>query len=230
MRTKPVNHKQKFLARAVLMVWLGATSLLCSAEDGTADWQLKKAEDGIEVYSQPLSNSHFHRVKGVTIVTTELKSLLSFLQDESINTQWVPYSGGAELLQRKSSRESIVHFYVKSSWPFKDRDAVALFTVNQDPGNYSVHVAMSSLPDYIPQADNTVRMEQYQGYWQLAPLGDGRIRITYLNHIDPGGNIPSWIANPFAVKATWQALANLKQAITGYDKVAAHLDFIQEPP
>ena len=60
------------------------------------------------------------------------------------------------------------------------------------------------------ESDKAVRLKVNDGSWTLEPLDGGkRTRATYYLYTDPGGSIPSWIAN----KANTMALPDLFEAI-----------------
>lgn len=219
------HHSRRWYSRLVIFL---VCSFCACASAGENSWIEKKAASDITVHVREADNSPFHVIQGKTVVAANLATLVSFLQDEDINTQWVPYSGGAKLLDQVSPMRSIVHFQVKASWPFKSRDAIAAFEISQNPETKVLTISMENLPGYIPKQKNVVRMPSYGGYWKLTPIDSQMTEVVYQNHIDPGGNIPGWIANSFAVKTTWQALSNLKEQIAGYQNIAERLAFIKE--
>ncbi len=195
------------------------------------DWQPVTEKQGISVYQKNLSDSDFHAIRGRVRLDTGLRHLVAFLQDETINTQWVPYSGGAELLERPVPQQSLVYFVVEASWPFSDRDAIALFEISQQP-DMTLTITMASRPDHLPESPGKVRMQTYEGYWQLTPVSARQTDVLYQNHVEPGGNIPSWLANRVAVDTTWQALANIRAQLSAYqnpEAVNGRLRFIREP-
>ena len=39
-------------------------------------------------------------------------------------------------------------------------------------------------------------MAKSEGFWEVTPAGENRTHVVYESHADPGGRVPSWIANP----------------------------------
>ena len=192
------------------------------------DWVLEASNNDVNVYSRNWPSDAFREIKGETTVTASMRQLVSFLQDESINTQWVPYSGGAKVLERPDQYQTYVHFKMNAKWPFKDRDTVALFTLSQNELNNSVIIQLESAPERINMLKDRIRIKKFSGFWELIPQDNAQIHITYQTHLDPGGYLPAWMSNRVAYKSTLISLSNLKKQIVNYHNVSDHFLFIQE--
>ncbi len=192
------------------------------------EWVLEASNNDVNVYSRSWPSDAFREIKGETTVTASMRQLVSFLQDENINTRWVPYSGGAKILERPDQHQTYVHFKMNAKWPFKDRDTVALFTLSQNKNNKSVTIQLKSTPERISMLEDRIRIKKFSGFWELIPLNDAQIHITYQTHLDPGGYLPAWMSNRVAYKSTLTSLSNLKKQIVNYNNVSNHFSFIQE--
>lgn len=189
-------------------------------------WQPELEKHGISISSQMYSKG-IKTLKATAVTRSSLRKLVRFLQDETINTDWVPYSGGARILDRTSPFSTIVHFKINAQWPFKPRDAVAAFTLHQDETTREVSILIESLPDFIPLEKDFVRLETYHGYWVLRPIGK-EVYIEYVNTVDPGGFIPAWLSNQLAITTTFEAMHNLLTQLPDYTKQQPALEFIHE--
>lgn len=49
------------------------------------------------------------------------------------------------------------------------------------------------------------------GYWKLVPKNANETEVTYQVHTEPGGSVPSWLANKFVVDAPFNTLKALKE-------------------
>ncbi len=56
-----------------------------------------------------------------------------------------------------------------------------------------------------------MRVTQVDGFWKFTPKGAGQIEVTYQVHTEPGGDVPSWLANKFVVDAPFNTLKALKE-------------------
>jgi hypothetical protein len=75
-----------------------------------------------------------------------------------------------------------------------DRDAT--FRIWKSPpgqdGTIEVHfVAANDLGP--PPNPKYVRLTQVQGSWQVVPTADGKSRLIYTSHSDPGGSLPAFV-------------------------------------
>jgi hypothetical protein len=86
----------------------------------------------------------------------------------------------------------------------------ATFEKNFDGGKYRVSWEPIEVKEAAPPADGVVRITVNTGSWLLEPLDGGkRTRATYALFTDPGGSIPSFVAN----KANTTALPDLFAAV-----------------
>ncbi|MNO08734.1 hypothetical protein D3C81_2315520 [compost metagenome] len=49
------------------------------------------------------------------------------------------------------------------------------------------------------------------GLWKLVPKGAGEVEVTYQVHTEPGGSVPSWLANSFVVDAPFNTLKAMRE-------------------
>ena len=79
--------------------------------------------------------------------------------------------------------------------------------------SYSVYLLYSGVPIMmnIPEEKGFVRVAQVEGYWKFVPKGDNLTEVTYQVHTEPGGSVPSWLANKFVVDAPFNTLKALKE-------------------
>jgi hypothetical protein len=66
-------------------------------------------------------------------------------------------------------------------------------------------------PTYIPEEKGFVRVAQVEGFWKFVPKGADQTEVTYQVHTEPGGSVPSWLANKFVVDAPFNTLKALKE-------------------
>ncbi|OUS26727.1 hypothetical protein A9Q99_15995 [Gammaproteobacteria bacterium 45_16_T64] len=197
-----------------------------SASPQPASWRLEESDQGVEVYSRDSFDSAYREIKAQATVQSSLKKLISFLQDADINQQWVPYSGGVNIIDQPNSHTSYVHFLMNARWPFENRDSVAKFTLSQDTLSHVVTITILSIPDKIPPTLGRVRITKFSGEWRLAPTDANTTRITYQSHIEPGGFIPAWLSNSLSYTTTLKSLHNLRSLIGDYSYDQEQYPFI----
>ena len=65
----------------------------------------------------------------------------------------------------------------------------------EDEGSNRFHNRWEAVPGLVPAAPGAVRTPISSGSWDVKRLPDGQCRATYRFIVDPGGNIPSWLAD-----------------------------------
>ena len=73
---------------------------------------------------------------------------------------------------------------------------------------------MEGLPDYGPKKEDLVRIPSIKGYWLFEKLGAQKTKITYQVLANPGGSIPSWIANAGTVDSPFNTLKSLRKRLS----------------
>jgi len=64
----------------------------------------------------------------------------------------------------------VVYQVVSAPWPVSDRDIVTRSTAYIDPETSEAFVNIESLPDFIPEKNNCVRVRKLEGAWNILPL------------------------------------------------------------
>jgi hypothetical protein len=76
-----------------------------------------------------------------------------------------------------------------------------------------IRVNVTGIPDYIPTVEGIVRLAKANGYWLLTSINISNTAITYQMHVEPGGMIPAWLANPFIVNVPFSTFKELRNII-----------------
>jgi ribosome-associated toxin RatA of RatAB toxin-antitoxin module len=69
------------------------------------------------------------------------------------------------------------------------------------------------MADYLPLNDKNVRVPQLEGAWNIIPLSANQCRVVFRLHIEPGGEIPSWLANIAVIDTPYHTLTNLREMV-----------------
>ena len=77
-----------------------------------------------------------------------------------------------------------------------------------------VAIRVSAAPDYHPEQPERVRVRRALGLWLLEPLGEAQTRVTFTMHLEPGGGVPQWLINAQVVETPFDALTNLRTAVS----------------
>lgn len=188
------------------------TIFLFLRPDDNCDWKLRKADDGIVVYTRRVKDSPFDEFKAIVLIpNTSVISILNIILDVRNDTNLVPDCTESKILFQKGNHYFIHYFTIRAPWPVKDRDAIyeSVATVSDDGS--SARISLSPLGNYLAEKKNYVRMYNGLGYWELEEVADKSVKVTYQFHGDPAGKIPGWLANSVIVSNPFKTLQNLRK-------------------
>jgi hypothetical protein len=198
------------------------------AEQG---WE-KAAEDAdrqIVVYTRSVEGSPFKASRGVTTVEAALGAIVSLVSDADSYSEWMYNIKRSMLLEQVSRLENIIYIAQRFPWPVTDRDMVVYAKLHQDPDSKQIVITMKAVPGAYPEQDGHVRVTRMTGKWQLTPKGGNQVAVIYELHPDPGGYIPTRIANAYIVDTPLHTLRGLHRMIREPKYRDARLDTVMEP-
>jgi len=74
-------------------------------------------------------------------------------------------------------------------------------------------IELTARPNMYPKQDNKIRIPKLEGYWKLVPLDKMKTEVTFQVAAEPGGEIPSWLANAMVIDMPFHTLNNLKERV-----------------
>jgi len=184
-----------------------AVVLMGSAQ--AQDWVVAKDEQGIKVSLSEVAGSKYKAYQGVTTINASVARLKALQEDVAGACAWIHECKSQKLLKHEGDR-SWTYTQFNTPWPVTPRDSVLEVTTVTAPDG-SITRNLKALPDYVPAERGFVRVAQVQGYWKLVPKGPQATEVTYQVHTEPGGSVPSWLANKFVVDAPFNTLQMLKK-------------------
>ena len=193
-----------------------------------SQWERVKNANSIEVYVRPVSGSAIKEFKAVTEVQSSISTVLALFEDTGTYTLWMYRCSEAKLLYQKNVYERITYSVLSSPWPVEDRDIAIKSVISQNQKTAVVTIRLTGLPEYNPVKPKKVRMLKLSGYWLLEPLGNGRLRVTYCTHSEPGGSVPDSLVNSSLVDIPYYSLFNLKKMINRSPYKDAKYDIVIE--
>lgn len=194
----------------IALVVSGAARGATSVETG-ATWKPFGESDGVEVYTRPFPGSAYAQVRASGTVCATLPELVAFIEDVARFDSWIPDTDEARLLARPSQSHQIYYIRTSMPWPVKHRDMI--YRLTESPGSRTddeISVTIEGVPDYLPPYPGVVRMRGVTGRWNFRQA-DGETRIELVMHIEPGGNVPQWLANRRIVGTPTKMIENLRR-------------------
>lgn len=174
------------------------------------NWNLVKDESGIKVYTKMEPNSKYRAFKAEMQVRCKIENIIKVLKNsDSINT-WIVNCKGVKLLKESLNDQ---YYYIETSLPlpFVNRDMVYHFQyiINSNQAKVSV----TGIPDYMQPSKGIVRMAKADGFWLLNSIDEYNTSVTYQMHVEPGGLIPAWLANPFIKNVPFSTFKELRKIV-----------------
>ncbi|MEG5263604.1 START domain-containing protein [Pseudomonas sp. JDS28PS106] len=184
-------------------------SVLLAGEALAENWQVARDEEGIQVALSDVAGSKYKAYRGVTVINASVAKLRALQEDVAGACAWVHECQSQKLLKHEGDK---VWTYTRfnTPWPVTPRDSVLLITTKEGADG-SLTRTLQEQPTYIPEEKGYVRVAQVEGFWKLVPKGPNQTEVTYQVHTEPGGSVPSMLANKFVVDAPFNTLKALRE-------------------
>ena len=201
MQCKAIKTAVCFLVLAVL---------LQTSTSWADEWKLEKQKNNVSIYSKQ-TESGYKEILVKTIVEASPHALVALLDDVTFSPQWIHNCIEVKILSEVSLTERLVNSFFAAPWPIKDRDMVTLSTTIY--GDNNVQIEISDRGDATPHHAKYVRMQNMHGLWEAYTLENGKSEITYTGGGNPGGNLPTFIANRELISSMFKTFQNLNKVI-----------------
>ncbi len=172
-------------------------------------WELRKEKENIKVFTRSNVSFGLHAFRGEAIIPSSAGQIVSTLKDASNWHQWVPDCASSKMLAAKDSNIQMHYTVTDLPFPLADRDLILHLDFLQTTAGY--HIKLSGLPEHLPPVDGLVRVPHLKGDWIIVALSENESHVTYQVHTDPGGSVPTWLANSTAVSTPFNTLKNLRE-------------------
>jgi hypothetical protein len=197
--------------KILLMTFFFALKL--SSLLGQSDWKLKTEKEGIKIYTRQIVDSRIKAIKVESVFDATTSQLVALIMDVNSSPDWVYHIKSCTLVKRVSASELYYYSEVSLPWPAADRDFVAHLTVTQNPDTKIVTIDGPAVQGFVPEKKGTVRVNDSKGKWVITPMGADQIKVEYTIHVDPGGDLPSWLVNMFATEGPLKIFRNIKSQL-----------------
>ncbi len=211
------------MSKMVIILLLSFVSAGVCAQ---TEWQLKKDEDGIKVFTASTPNSNFKSVKVECTVKATPSQLIAFLLDVEKQHEWIYNNKCSRVVKKLGSNEMISYSEYSIPWPCCNRDYVAHVTISQQTPQL-ITIDSRAEPDLCPVKQGKVRVKNSASHWDVIALSNELLKIVYTVHCDPAGSVPAWLTNMFVAKGPYQTFQKLRDGVNQPQYQNAHIDFIR---
>lgn len=212
---------------ATIFLLLVISGQLSAQTNSEFEWQLKKNQDGIQVYTRSVEGSKFKAVRSVMLTDFRLSSVVALIRDGAACPRWADLCKESRVMEEISETEQIVYSYNDIPWPVKDRDAITKVIWKQDPETHVVTMTATAIDsDQVPKNNRAVRLKHAVTKWILSPQIDGQLKIVSEGHIDPAGPTPAWVTNLLLIDSPLKTMQNLRREFTTDNYAGESFEFI----
>jgi hypothetical protein len=175
------------------------------------NWELRKDGDGISVYTRKAANGNIKELRVLCELDATKAQLINTLQDITDYDNWV-YSNKKSVVLKTINPQKII-YYTESHlpWPIKDRDLVIELDITPTPD--VLNIQAKSLPNYLPQKSNYIRVPYSLATWKVTQASDNKLKVDYTFSVDPGGSIPVWLVNATLAIGPYNSFVRLKEIL-----------------
>ncbi|PSR52732.1 hypothetical protein AHMF7605_03930 [Adhaeribacter arboris] len=192
-----------------ISVWV--LSFINDSDQG--NWELRRNENGIAIYSRKLTDVSFKQIKVECELPGTTSQLLKILRDVPHHPDWVYATAKASLIKKKNENNYIYLTETDMPWPVADRDLVAETIIYPITKAGHLYVEVKSLPEYVPVNKDFIRIPFSEATWDIFPLPGNKLKITYTFSINPGGAIPTWLVNATVVTGPYNTFMKLRKIL-----------------
>lgn len=187
-----------------LVALLGSVHVSAQAES----WVVGKEEEGIKVSLSEVAGSKYKAYRGETVIKASVAKLRAMQEDVAGACTWIHECKAQKLLKHQGD-QTWTYTQFNTPWPVTPRDSV-LHITTVDGSDGSVTRNLAGAANYVPEEKGFVRVAQIEGFWKMVPQGANQTQVIYQVHTEPGGSVPSWLANKFVVDAPFNTLKALR--------------------
>jgi hypothetical protein len=174
------------------------------------NWVLKTNDDGVKIYTRKVANSNIKAIKVECNFDATPAQLVAVIMDVKNSEDWLYRTSSNYIVKQVSPSELYYYSMIEVPWPITKRDFIAHIKVTQDAATKVITIDAPCVTDMVPVKANVVRVADSKGKWVITPIGDGKVKIVYTLHADPGGSIPAWLSNMFATQGPAESFKKLK--------------------
>ncbi|MCP4501221.1 MAG: hypothetical protein GY822_14775 [Deltaproteobacteria bacterium] len=207
--------------KAIPISLLTLAFLVTSVGAHAAGWEKIGTEEGVVIYNRTKDGTDTKEVKAKGTINAPSWVVKNVIDDVKNYKDFMPYTEVSKVI--KTEKNAIICYQFLDMPMVSNRDYVLRIrdkSFRKKDGTVVYKNAWTPVKGMGPKAtDDAVRLSINDGYWLLESSADGKkTKVTYYVYTDPGGSIPSWIAN----RANTLAIPALFKAVRGQVKKARY--------
>ncbi|HHE31378.1 MAG TPA: hypothetical protein ENL07_01730, partial [Chlorobaculum parvum] len=164
----------------------------------------------IKVFSSNVAGSQVLGFKGEAEFDVPLRKLISLFHDFESYGRWVHQLSEMEVVHKdEANLDYVVRQVLNTPWPIPKREMIVRTELHASEEG-GLALTMSSAHDFVPVKPDMYRVREAWGAWILMPVNDSRVHVTFVMHLDPGGDIPPALSNPALFEVPFYSLQKMR--------------------
>lgn len=195
----------------------------------TSEWTESKRKKGVQVLIRPFANSNIDEFLGRTEIDATISQVVAILVDPaSCKTL---YHECKELTTVSGTeKKSVVYVRNGAPWPVNDRDVLMDRSFEQNDKTLATVMKMKRTESVSkPVPSGVTRMDAFEGVWRIVPLANGKLKVEYQAHFEPGGSVPQSVINLVLTDTPYETLLKLRKLVEEGKHKEAKYDWLRDP-
>jgi len=182
-----------------------------SAAIAQGRWELKKNDNGIQVYTRKAAIGSIKELRVTCELETSKAQLINTIEDINNYNAWV-YSNKKSVIVKTLGPDNII-YYTQSHlpWPIKDRDLIIELSITSSP--QTLNILAKSIPDFLPKRNDFIRVPFSVAFWKITQGANNKLKVDYTFSLDPGGSIPAWLVNATMAIGPYNSFMKLREVL-----------------
>lgn len=176
------------------------------------DWQLRKNENGIKVYTRKKADAGIYMYKVVAQISVKPETVYRQVVDFNENLKHMELVDSLRFLDHQKDKRYTNYMHFNMPWPVKNREMVMQMLVTKDQDG--IYLESTDRPEYLSKNSDNVLIEDFQETWAIK-RGENpdESKITVTGWVDPGGSIPMWVVNLFSAQTPFRFISGILQEV-----------------
>ncbi|PWD98164.1 START domain-containing protein [Marinilabilia rubra] len=176
------------------------------------DWQLRKNENGIKVYTRKKADAGIYMYKVVTHISVKPETVYRQVVDFNENLKHMELVDSLRFLDHQKDKRYTNYMHFNMPWPVKNREMVMDMQVTKD--QKGIYLESNDLPEYLSRNSEIVLIEDFQEKWTIKEgVSPDESRIIVIGWVDPGGSIPLWVVNMFSAQTPFRFISGIIEEV-----------------
>ena len=176
-----------------------------------SEWELAHDEAGLTIHTRTRPGELMREFRAVTRFESPLAEVIALFEDVSRFPEWYDRCVEARRLEG-DGRGGVI--YVRADLPFPVADRDVVFRSSRERSDPDlVSYRGEAAPDLIPKTDGVVRMPEMTSSWTFRRISEAVTEVRFQQRSNPGGAIPSWMANALVTSIPKNSLRELGRLV-----------------